>query len=392
MILYLISGRGFCKSNVGRKLFEVINCFNNVVETEVLFGGDIPKERRRLETEGGSSYYAKWYRRNRFVLFFSESFSELKSIVHNYLIYRYLKRENAEYSLVWERSSALHFAGLLYAKKKRIPYVLEWKDHLIKDYASFFRPLVRIVEKMKVSQSDYITVESKVLKDTLVKDGVDPSKVHITYNAVNPNEFVRDNLARKSIRAEFGILDSDYLIGYVGSYAFYHDSSRMILAAKELVNKGVSNVKWLLIGSGKDKELCTQMAKSFDIFGTTVFFVDRIKRDQVPHFLSAMDMAVLPGSTDIICPIKVMEYMAAECVAIVPDYDCNQEIIDNKNNGVLFKPFSEQSLAEAVISLVENPSQLSILGLNARQYVSEHLTWDKTYGTVLKRILADTLS
>ena len=77
MILYLISGRGFTASNVGRKLSEVIRCFKDVGETEVIFGGDVPVEQTIVASPTSrSDYHAKWYRKNRIMLFFSESFSK----------------------------------------------------------------------------------------------------------------------------------------------------------------------------------------------------------------------------------------------------------------------------------------------------------------------------
>ena len=40
-----------------------------------------------------------------------------------------------------------------------------------------------------------------------------------------------------------------------------------------------------------------------------------------------MDIAVLPGSTAIICPIKIQEYMAAELPPVLPDYPVNREVV-----------------------------------------------------------------
>lgn len=386
MILYLISGRGFSRNSVGRKMYEVINCFKDVVDTDVLFGGDIPVEQHAQSSSSKSEYHSKWYRKNRIMLFFSESYAELKSLWHNYQTYKFIKNNSKDYSLVWERSSGLHWAGILFAKKNNLPSVLEWKDHLIKEYPSLFKPLSIYIERWKVKKADFIAVESKVLKDDLVNQGVPADKIFVTYNAVNPSEFHKDTIAKAEVRKELGISESDILVGYVGSYAFYHDSIRMVKAANVLKDKGFDNIKWLLIGDGKDKAVCEQYAREQGLIDKNVLMLPFQPKEKIPRFLSAMDVTILPGSTDIICPIKVMEYMAASSVVLVPDYECNREIIDG-TNGLLFKPGSEDSIAEVLIELSKDNKKCEQLGNNARQTVIQKLTWDKTYGAVLQQIL-----
>ena len=78
--------------------------------------------------------------------------------------------------------------------------------------------------------------------------------------------------------------------------------------------------------------------------------------------------------------------MAAKSVVLVPDYECNREIIDG-TNGLLFEPGSEESIAEVLVSLSGNKELCKNLGESARRTVIEKLTWDKTYGRALSRIL-----
>ena len=160
----------------------------------------------------------------------------------------------------------------------------------------------------------------------------------------------------------------------------------MVKAAKILKDDGNQNIKWLLIGDGKDKFECEKYARDNALLGENVFMLPFQSKELIPRYLSAMDVAILPGSTDIICPIKVMEYMAAKSVVLVPDYECNREII-NGHNGLLFKPKDENSIVEALLSLNNNHKRCRELGDAARRTVVERLTWDKTYGIVLRCIL-----
>ena len=231
-------------------------------------------------------------------------------------------------------------------------------------------------------------VESQVLKKQLVLEGVDSSKIFVAYNAVNPEEFIRNEQDRKEIRQELGLNDKDILVGYVGSFAYYHDSIRMMLAANILKKRGDNSIKWLLIGDGKDKLKCESFAKENGLLSRTVFMMPFQAKEKVPRFLSAMDVTILPGSTDIICPIKVMEYMAAGSVVLVPDYECNREIIDG-TNGLLFEPGNENSIVETLLCLSSDISLCQKLGTNARTTILDRFTWDKTYGNALTHILSN---
>lgn len=387
-MLYLISGRNTYSDQLSRKFHEMYYCFKDIIEVEILSGGDFQrKDRNRYHHLSQAEYHEKWYRKNMLFRSLAESYGELRSIIHSIQTYRYLKSRKEMYKIIWERSSGLHWAGILYAKKNNTPSILEWKDHLIKDYWSFFKPLASYIERWKNKNATFIVVESNVLKKKLTNVGVNPDKIYITYNAVNPKEFRRNSTFYRKIREKFNFSENEIVVGYVGSYAFYHDSIRMIKAAKILKEKGVNNIKWLLVGDGKDKKLCEELAIKEDLLDKYIFMVPRVSKEDVPNYLSAMDITILPGSTDIICPIKVMEYMAAESVVLVPNYECNREVIDGYTNGFLFTPFDENSIVDVLSMVNDDRSILRKMGETARTCVNHYYTWDKTYGVVLKKIL-----
>jgi glycosyltransferase involved in cell wall biosynthesis len=112
-----------------------------------------------------------------------------------------------------------------------------------------------------------------------------------------------------------------------------------------------------------------------------------IPKEEVPGVLAALDIAVLPGSTDIICPIKIQEYMAAELPTVLPDYACNREVIVEGKTGKLFRPKDERSLAAALVGLAANVSLRQRMGQAAHEEVLRRFTWEKTWGAALEQIL-----
>lgn len=389
-ILYLIGGRGFHSNALGRKISEVINCWKNNYDLDVLSGDDINKSFSDNEKSYGSkSFHEQTFRKNKFLIPIINSYSEFKDIIHDKRIFKHLNStyQNKDLMLVWERSSRLHYAGLKYAKKRNIPYVLEWKDHLINYKISFFKPLALKVERKKNKKADFIVVESNVLKKQLIDKGIEKNKILVAYNAVNADEFKPSETTKKKFRETLKLNQEDVLVGYLGSYAFYHDTKRIILTAKLLKDQGIDYIKFLLVGNGKDYNECYKLAQELSLLNTMVIFKDGIPKENVPEVLASLDISVLPGSTDIICPIKVFEYMAAETVTVLPNYDCNKEVITDGLNGIFFKPFDEVDLAEKILNISSNKKLIKMIGEEARKTVIEKYSWDATWNYVLNSIL-----
>jgi len=96
---------------------------------------------------------------------------------------------------------------------------------------------------------------------------------------------------------------------------------------------------------------------------------------------------VLPGSIELICPIKVQEYMAMELATVVPDYPCNREVIREGQTGMFFEPGNEESLADKLSMLARDNTLRATLGKQARQEVLRRFTWKKTWGKALSEII-----
>lgn len=390
-VLYNISGRSFYRNQLGRKISEVISCWDKLpIELDVYCGGDLKNSPDTKSTEyGASKIHNSKVRKIKYLLPLVRSLSEFKDIVHDVKAYFFLKNKisKSNYDLVWERSSRLHFASLLLAKKYRIPFVLEWKDHLVDYDVSLFVLFAKWVECYKVRKADYIVVESYVLKEELEKKFSISGKIIVAHNAVNTDEFKKINKHREAIRSQFHISSEQTLVCYIGSFAFYHDTIRLVLAAYDLYQRGVDNVKFLLVGNGKEYLECLEKAKELDIKDRTLFFMEPVPMNNVPHILSGADITVLPGSTDIICPIKVFEYMSSETVAIIPDYKCNSDVIRDGVSGALFKPFDEIDLANTIRTYADDKELANKIRKSARKEVIENYSWDSTWGKVLLDIL-----
>ncbi len=391
-VLYFSSGRSFSTAAPPRKIPAIVNCWRKQGHNvELVYGGDLPGG---LNGTGAppraSGERLPWYRRTSLLAPMANTISERRDIEHNCQCIDHLRKvtELQPFDLIWERSSRLHDAGLVVARERGLPYVLEWKDHLIEYRLSLYHGRAVAAENRKNQSSDSLVVESGVLRDQLAADGVDREKIIVAHNAVDPGLFRRDEAVRRATRSKLGIADDEVLAGYLGGYQFYHDTVRLVLAADLLRVQGQRKIKILMIGNGTEYFETRRVAEKLGLLEYDGFMMKpRIPESEVPGVLAALDVAVLPGSTDIICPIKVQEYMAAELPTVLPDYPANREVVDHGETGLSFRPRDGHALAEALRSLADNQDHCRRMGKRARCVVCERFTWEKTWGAALTSAL-----
>ncbi len=370
----------------------MVKCWQELgYEVEHVCGGDLyhcsnmPED----DIEAEAQFYQKWYRKVPFMSPFVQSCSERRDIRHDSLMLDKLVflTNQQRPDVIWERSNRLCSAGLTIAREIGIPYVLEWKDNLIPYSISLHHRRAVNLEKRKNQEADYIVAESNKIREDLAREGVEKDKIIVAHNAVNPEEFQVDHAGRQEYRSRLRIREGEVLIGYLGSYAFYHDMKRLVLAAEILRQRKISTVKILMVGTGKQYPETLKLSQKLGLLNEMIIMKPRVEPDVVPQILSALDVAVLPGCTDIICPIKVQEYMAMELATVVPDYPCNREVITEGQTGLLFEPKNEQSLADKLSLLAKDTKTRADLGREARQEVLRRFTWEKTWGKALQEIM-----
>jgi glycosyltransferase involved in cell wall biosynthesis len=378
---------------LSRKLAEVAQCWRALGhEVKLICGGDIGVSGNAPDggTYGSQEIYTRWYKRSPVMQPLVTSISEWRDIRHDRLVLQHIETVDREWlpDIIWERSCRLHCVGLTAARCLGVPYVLEWKDHLVDDRVSLFRRKALRMEVTKNHGADYIVVESKVLRDDLERQGIAGGKIIVAHNAVKVSQFARDQEKRVRVRSELGVDGSTVLVGYLGSYAFYHDTARLVLAADIIRRAGrAGRIKVLMMGAGREYPASRKLAERLGLEDSVLIMKPGVPTQQVPGILAALDIAILPGSTEIICPIKVQEYMACELPTLVPDYACNREVIDDGRTGVLFAPRDAHALAAKICDLADEPCVRLQMGREARREVERRFGWESTWGAALNEVI-----
>src|ERR1700676_4041529 len=276
-------------------------------------------------------------------------------------------------AILYERHAYFMFMGVLLGKWCKRPVVLE-----VNELAGFTRArglvmerLARSIDAGVFSRANHILCVSRVLADEAQQRGASRERVHVVPNAIDPHRFRRLEPER-SIRARLG-LDGAIVIGHVGLFYLWDRLDALIEVVKSIRERH-SGIKVLLVGDGPEMENLKQTASRLGM-ENTVIFTGPVPRDEVPAYIDAMDICVLPDSNAFGSPIALFEFMAMGKPCVVPDLGPMRDVIDDNATGIMFPHADYAALGEALLRLVEDPGLRRQVGARAKDAVFERHTW-----------------
>ena len=115
--------------------------------------------------------------------------------------------------------------------------------------------------------------------------------------------------------------------------------------------------------------------------GGRVNYVGFLPPDEVPEFLSGMNILLLPlgnnaQSRYFTSPMKLFEYAASGVPMVVTRQPTTLSLIQDGVHALMTDPGSAQSMASAVSDLLVEPERARTLAANAREWVTQY-TYDK---------------
>jgi glycosyltransferase involved in cell wall biosynthesis len=114
-------------------------------------------------------------------------------------------------------------------------------------------------------------------------------------------------------------------------------------------------------------------------FSEWLIMPGRVPHEVVEKFYTLIDIAAFPRKPWPVCemvsPIKPLEALAMEKAVLVSSVRALDEIIKHEETGIVFRKGDIDSLAEALIRLINKPDLRHALGKKGRVWVSNHRTW-----------------
>jgi glycosyltransferase involved in cell wall biosynthesis len=276
-------------------------------------------------------------------------------------------------AVLYERHANFMFMGVLLGKWLGRPVLLE-----VNELAGFKRARGLVMERLArrldawvFSRAGHILCVSGVLADEVLQRGGHAECVHVLPNAIDPIRF-RNQRPASSLRAKLGLEDS-IAIGHVGLF-YRWDRLDVLIELVKSIRKRHPDVKMLLVGDGPEMDNLKETSHRLGI-EDSVIFPGPVHRDDVPAYIGAMDICVLPDSNVFGSPIALFEFMAMGKPCVVPDLGPMRDVIEDNVTGIVFPHGDFAALGSALLRLVEDPALRLQLGARARDTVFKRHTW-----------------
>ena len=318
---------------------------------------------------------------------FSE-FNGLPMLAYNSDAYRQSKQHlrGVQVSFVYQRYSVYNFTGVRLAADLGVPFVLEYNGSEIWVNRNWGKPLAHEglaerIELVNLRHADLVVVVSEPLRDELVKHGIDPARILVNPNGVDPQRYspVVDGAA---VRTDLGF-DGKTVVGFIGTFGRWHGAEVLVDAFAEALRRRPGlrdSFRLLLIGDGQTMPLVRERIRGHDLQGL-VRLTGLVAHADGPRFLAACDIYASPhvpnadGSRFFGSPTKLFEYMAMGRGIVASDLDQIGEVLTHKVNAYLVEPGSVSALADGLIALADEPEVARRLGEAARTIAEKEHSW-----------------
>jgi glycosyltransferase involved in cell wall biosynthesis len=205
-----------------------------------------------------------------------------------------------------------------------------------------------------------------VAQSHLKRVGIDPSRMSVIYNLVDPDALKCGPEEPGNIRRSLGIGETDLVYFNVGRVD-PPKNQELLLRAFQQISSRVANAHLVILGTGILENSLKNLAVSLNI-AERVHFLGR--RKDVGAGLEMADVFVFPSLCEGL-PLALLEAMAKGLPCIASDIGPHKEVINDGVSGLLVTTGSVEELADSMIRIYNDPGLRENLGKEARKKTEE---------------------
>jgi glycosyltransferase involved in cell wall biosynthesis len=214
------------------------------------------------------------------------------------------------------------------------------------------------------------------VKEAAVADlGIPPERITVIERGRDPERLGRPSPARRArARRAVGLRDGEVLLLNVGRQEFQKGQEHLLEAFAALAER---RPRLRLLVAGRKGHATPRLEAAVRRLGLdgAVRFLGH--REDVPELLAAADVFVFPSLYEGLGG-ALIEAMALGLPIVASDLPAIREVVEEGRNAILVPPASPSELAQAIDSLVDDPSRRAAMGARSREIFEERFTLERS--------------
>lgn len=289
-------------------------------------------------------------------------------------------------AFLYQRYSTDNYAGLIIARSRQVPFVLEYNGSEVWINRNWGTPLryedlaIRI-ETLNLQAADLIVVVSEPMRAELVARGVQPKRILVNPNGVDTTAYSPE-VDDTAVRARLGLLGKT-VIGFIGTFGPWHGAEiladafgRLIMLRPELR----SSIRLLMVGDGAKMHSVQEVIERHGIADICVL-TGLVPQADGPRYLATCDILASPhvpnadGTPFFGSPTKLFEYMAMGRAIVASNLDQIGDVLRDRETAIMTVPGDPDDLARGLAELVDDAELRARLGAAARLDAVANHSW-----------------
>jgi len=275
-------------------------------------------------------------------------------------------------------------AGYMTSVFKRVPFALEiadlWPESVRAVGAMGENRLLDLMEKVELflyRRANIIITLTQSIKLNIQKRGIPQEKIKTITNGVNL-EFFKTIEKKDSQLLNQLELQDQFVVGYLGTLGMAHDLESVLKTA-QLLSSTQSNIHFLIVGAGADKENLNKMKTDLDLKNVTL--IDRQSKEEIKRYWSLCDLALVHlkniDTFSTVIPSKIFEAMAmAKPILYCGPQSDGSQIVTQENVGLQINSGDPVLLKTTLLDIEKQKSLLSTMSLRGpiavKNYTRQH--------------------
>jgi glycosyltransferase involved in cell wall biosynthesis len=202
--------------------------------------------------------------------------------------------------------------------------------------------------------------------------GLPPARVQTLYNGIDLTHYAVDEPNKTHIRAEINLPEGVPVLVTV-AYLREPKGIQYMLEALPDVRKKFPECRYLIVGDGDFRPVLEAQTRDLGLVRNVIFTG---QRGDIPDVLAVSDIFILPTLTEAL-PTVLAEAMAAQKPIIASAVGGVPEMVEDGRNGLLVPPEEPRKLANAVISLLNDPERAAVMGKAGAAIAAEKFDIDR---------------